>query len=569
MPESFIINNKTVSNKTNIANAFNKYFINIGPSLSNKIPATTDKPDKYMKSHIIESIFIKPVVENEVESLIKNLKTAAAGWDSISSDIVKNAYKSFIKPLTHVLNLSITKGVFPNCMKIAKVLPLFKSGEKTKISNYRPISILPVFSKLLERLMYNRILSFIDKHKLLYSNQFGFRVKHSTALALSVLVDKITTSFTEQKTTVGVFLDFSKAFDTVNHDILLQKLYSYGIRGLAYDWVKSYISNRYQYVVFDNVCSNRELITCGVPQGSILGPLLFILYINDIAHVSDKLYSILFADDSNMFCTGSNINTLISTMNNELKKVIDWLNINKLSLNVDKSNYMVFSRKHILTVCDVSINSTSLNRIYQTKFLGVHIDWKLSWNYHVTYVKNKIAKSIGILCKAKKTLKSDSLITLYYSFVFPYLSYCMEIWGGCCYTVLKPLFIQQKRIIKIISSDKGSLSSTSRFKQLKILTVSKVYVYKLLLFCFKYANNMLPNTICDLFIHRSEIHSYNTRNSNALELPRLCPEYVKQSFKYNVIKVYNKAISMFDFALKYKTFKSKIREYLLDNDFIY
>jgi hypothetical protein len=522
-----------------------------------------------MKTYVIDTIFIKPVVEREVITLIKKLKTAASGWDSISSDIVKNAYASFIKPLTHVLNLSITKGVFPNCMKIAKVLPLFKSGEKTKVSNFRPIPILPVFSKLLERLMYNRILSFIDKHNLLYSNQFGFRTKHSTSLALSILVDQITTSFTEQKSTVGVFLDFSKAFDTVNHDILLQKLYAYGIRGLALDWIKTYISNRYQYVIFDNVCSDRELITCGVPQGSILGPLLFLLYINDIAHVSDKLYSILFADDSNMFCTGNNINTLISTMNSELDKIIDWLNINKLSLNVEKSNYMIFSRKHVIVLRDVCINNTSLTRIYQTKFLGVNIDWKLSWNYHVTYVKNKIAKSIGILSKAKKMLKSDSLITLYYSFVFPYLTYCIEIWGGSCTTILKPLIIQQKRIVKLISNDKGSLSSTARFKNLKILSVSKIYVYKMLLFCFKYANNMLPRTICNLFTHRSEIHAYNTRNSNAIELPRLCPEYVKQSFKYNAIKIYNKAISMFDFSLKYKMYKKKIREYLLANDLIY
>ena len=454
-------------------------------------------------------------------------------------------------------------------MKIAKVLPLFKSGEKTKISNYRPISILPVFSKLLERLMYNRILLFIDKHNVLYCNQFGFRVRHSTALALSVLVDKITTSFSEQKHTVGVFLDFSKAFDTVNHDILLQKLYAYGIRGLAYNWIKSYISNRYQYVSFDNVCSDRELITCGVPQGSILGPLLFILYINDIAHVSDKLYSILFADDSNMFCTGNNINSLISLMNTEISKIIDWLHINKLSLNVEKSNYMIFSRKHISTVRDVSINNCQLKRIYQTKFLGVFIDWKLSWTYHINYVKNKISKSIGILCKARKILKSASLITLYYSFVFPYLTYCIEIWGGSCASVLKPLIVQQNRIVKLISDDKGSVSTTARYKKLEILSVSKIYVYKLVLLSFKYATNILPKTICTLFTHRYQIHSYNTRNSNTLDLPRLCPEYVKHSFKYNFIKVYNKVINTFDFTVKYTSFKSTVRQYLQEKDIDY
>ena len=564
-PEYFVINNKKVSDKKDIAISFNNYFTNIGPNLSKNIPPSQNTHMDNMPERQTNSIFIKPVIEKEVENLIKSLKTTAAGWDSISSNIVKSMYNSFITPLTHVLNLSITQGVFPNCMKIAKVLPLFKSGDKTNILNYRPISILPVFSKILERLMYNRLLVFIDKHGLLYRNQFGFRTKHSTALALTVLVDKITNTFDTQDHMVGVFLDFSKAFDTVDHHILLDKLAHYGIRGLALQWITSYLTSRVQYVCFDNICSDRESIVCGVPQGSILGPLLFLLYINDISNVSDKVFSILFADDSNVFCTGKNIYEVINNMNRELNKIIIWLHTNKLTLNVDKSNYIIFSRQKITTHNDIKIDNTTLKRIYETKFLGVYIDAKLSWKTHVSYIKNKISKGIGILCKARKSLTTDALVTLYYSFIYPYLSYCLEIWGACYTTYLNALFLQQKRILRIITSSEWRASTTPIFKSLKILSITKLYTYRILLFWFKYENNMLPESIYGIFIRRNEIHSHNTRHNTMFHIPHISTEISRHSFVYNAIKIYNTNYTKCNFNVKLNCFKKNVKEFLLQS----
>ena len=285
------------------------------------------------------SIFIAPVVENEVHSLILNLKSNSPGWDSVSATIIKSAERTILKPLTHVLNLSVTTGTFPSEMKIARVIPLLKTGDPMVLTNYRPVSVLPVFSKVLERLMYNRLISFVNKHKLLYSYQFGFRERYSTSLAMINLVDRISQALDDGDYVLGLYLDFTKAFDTVNHQILLQKLEHYGIRGIGLEWFRSYLSHREQYVDFDGTKSKTNWVKCGVPQGSILGPLLFLLYINDLSNVSSFLFSLLFADDSNMFASGKDPNELIHSTNEEIKKISNWLDINKLTLNVKKNTF--------------------------------------------------------------------------------------------------------------------------------------------------------------------------------------------------------------------------------------
>ena len=227
-------------------------------------------------------------------------------------------------------------------MKIAKITPLFKSGDTDKLSNYRPISVLPVFSKLLERIMYNRVYSHLINHQLLYERQFGFQKNCSTEYAILQLTKEIYESFDENKFTLGVFIDLSKAFDTVNHKILLRKLTYFGIKGVYLDWFKSYLRNRKQFISYNDKSSSILDITCGVPQGSILGPLLFLLYVNDLQKASSIVKPIMFADDTNIFFSDKHITSLFSTMNNELKNIQSWFNSNKLSLNASKTIYIYF-----------------------------------------------------------------------------------------------------------------------------------------------------------------------------------------------------------------------------------
>ena len=332
----FKMNDSVINDKKVIADGFNQFYINVGPNLASKIPKHDNSPTDNIGIRNIDSMLVEPVIAEEVCKIIGQLKISSAGYDSIDVGVVKKTFVHFIFPLTHVLNLSLMNGIVPNELKIARVVPIFKSGDTMLFSNYRPVSVLPLFSKILERLMYTRLLSFINKHNLLYKFQFGFRKGHSPNLALICLVDRITAALENGDFVLGVFLDFSKAFDTVDHKILLKKLEYYGIRGCALNWFKSYLENREQFVMYNGVASDYGKISCGVPQGSILGPLLFLIYINDLANVSDKLFSLLFADDSNMFLTGKDVDSLIESMNFEMTKVVKWLQINKLSLNLKK-----------------------------------------------------------------------------------------------------------------------------------------------------------------------------------------------------------------------------------------
>lgn len=237
-------------------------------------------------------------------------------------------------------------GIFPDKLKIAKVVPIYKKGDQNQFLNYRPVSVLSCFSKILERLMFKRVQTFLAKHNVLTNSQYGFRQGHSTELALIEAVDKLRSPIINNNTCIAVFLDLSKAFDTIDHGILLQKLDRYGIRGICLNWFESYLSDRLQFTSFNNIKSKLQTVRCGVPQGSILGPLLFIIYMNDISLVSKKAEVVLFADDTNIFFTGNDPYQLENNVVNELSLFSDWFIANKLSLNISKTNFIVFNNTH-------------------------------------------------------------------------------------------------------------------------------------------------------------------------------------------------------------------------------
>ena len=562
----FTVNNNVTTDKVKIADGFNNFFINIGPTLAKKIPRDTRSPTEYMKNRVTEQMVVEPVVEDEVESIIKSLKDGSPGWDAISSQVVKTTYRSFIQPITHIVNLSLMTGIFPTELKIARVTPLFKSADSTLFSNYRPVSVLPLFSKILERLMYTRLLSFLNKHKVLYLYQFGFRSFHSPNLALILLVDKISQALENGEYVLGLFLDFSKAFDTVNHDILYEKLEFYGIRGVPLSWFKSYLTDRKQYVEYNNAQSSMDIIKCGVPQGSILGPLLFLIYINDLAGVSEKLFALLFADDSNIFLSGKDPDELIRTMNEEMVAVVDWLNLNKLSLNLKKTHFIIFSRKRekVDVTENVIVNNSIIDRIDKTKFLGVIIDQHLSFLSHISYLKGKVARGIGILRKARMYFTQETLKTLYNSFVYPYFTYCIEVWGNVYSTNLDPLFKMQKWAVRVVTCTKRRDSTAPLFDELKLLKLNDIYVYFVTLMMYKYHHNCLPQVIQNLFVRNNTIHQYPTRQP--LHVPLSRTNLTSRNVRVTGVKLYNHFFHILKWDVFYVTFKYNFKKYLLQND---
>ena len=327
-------------------------------------------------------------------SLARTIKPKSTeGHDGISNKIMKLSIEEISVPLSHVFNLSMSSGVVPRQMKIAKVTPIHKNGNHQILANYRPISILPALSKLLEKVVYSRLYRFLENNDLLFNDQYGFRKKHSTMHPILKLL-KHTTDSNDTRTkdiTVATFLDLSKAFDSVSHNILLYKLNYYGIRGIANEWFKDYLTGRQQYTEANNVLSDIKDIECGVPQGSILGPLLFLIYVNDLEK-STTLPILTLADDTTILASGNNIDDVTVKLNSELRNVANWLSHNRLLLNIDKSRFMVLAPPNTRTSTNsiVHINNISVKRVSKSnpgdksvKFLGLHLDENLTWQYHI------------------------------------------------------------------------------------------------------------------------------------------------------------------------------------------
>lgn len=370
---------------------FNNFFAHVGASLSKNIKPSNGNPLDYIKCNFPPLLQFENTDTVEVLEIISKLKLSAAGHDDIGASLIKSVSSSILEPLTYIFNLSLQTGSVPKDLKIAKVIPLHKSGDIRCFNNYRPISILPCFSKILDKLVYKRILAHLKEHSILYEHQYGFRENHSTDMALLHLVEKIYSAINNNEYAIGIFLDLSKAFDTVDHSILLSKLHHYGFQGFSFSWLTSYVSNREQFVIVNGCASSRAQLTYGVPQGSILGPLLFL--INDLATVSSTVFPILFADDTNLILTHKHFDSLISEANSGITKFSDWFHTNKLSLNIKKSNFIIFTgknKKYCKSRAKLFIDGNDIIQVPSTKFLGVLIDENLSWKEHIKSVNNKV-----------------------------------------------------------------------------------------------------------------------------------------------------------------------------------
>ena len=422
------------------------------------------------------------------------LKTC--GYDNISNVFIRAAASELSPILTDFFTFSFNKGLFPSSLKIAKVVPILKSGDNKLTSNYRLISLLSSFSKILEKIIYNRLTNFLNKHEIIHKHQYGFREHHSTELAVSDILSTCYKSIQNNQHTCFLMLDLKKAFDTVNHNILIKKLEFYGIRGIANNLMKNYLTNRRQYVSIDQQSSSPFSITHGVPQGSVLGPLLFLIYINDLPNCTTSPPR-LFADDTCVIMKDSNLKSFEVKCSNELHSLL-LMNANKLTINTTKSQALVipFKSKLINVNINIAFNQAQLQVLPNLKYLGICLDKNLNFSKHLNYIESKIARATGILYKCKPYFSSKILRILYYSLFYPHIKYGIVTWGFTYKSYLKRLKVIQNKAIYAITKTKSYKQKLAPlYHKLKILPIRQLYKIEIAKFIHKLSTSSLPYSI--------------------------------------------------------------------------
>ena len=496
----------------------------------------------------------------------------SCGPSSISTNLLKRHANIFCEPLKLVINNSFAEGKFPDLLKIANVCPIYKKGDRNKCENYRPISLLSNLSKLFERAMHTRLYNFLSTNKSLYELQFGFRHKYSTNHALLSIVEKIRESLDNKTFSCGVFVDLEKAFDTVNHTILLKKLEHYGIRGPANSWFLSYLTSRKQKVVFDGFSSQLLDISCGVPQGSILGPLLFLIYINDM-HTAVKFSTVYhFADDTNLLYHHKNPKILRKHMNADLKLLFNWLCANRLSLNVSKTEFIIFRPPNLKLSARITLtlNRTTIFESTKIKYLGVILDNKLSWKHHIFELCKKLNRAVGMLYKLRRLNYNKSLLlSLYFSIFQSHLTYGICLWGNADPAILHKICLCQKRAVRVVAGLGYGESTKYVFRELKLLKVEDLFQTQFASVMWDLDHGTLPTCFNNIFRHVSDIHHYNTRSSAAQKLSENVRIHTKthgeHMLKFIGPKILNelKNHDFFNLSKTKKTFQAKYKQYLL------
>ena len=545
------IDNLEIHDSKQIANEFGHYFSKIGKTYADKIKPSKTNISDYLKviPRNVKSLYLTPTTNSEIIRLINKLPNKkSTGYDGIDNVILKHIKECISPTIATLFNLSMLEGKFPDMMKLAEVVPLYKSKEMHLLNNYRPISLLITISKLLEKIMYARTYSFLQTTGQLFESQYGFRKGHSCEYAISELISVILKNKEANRYTISLFLDLSKAFDSLKHNTLLKKLELYGVRGVALNWYSSYLNSRELRAKCmtssgDFEVSQKYPVTYGTPQGSCLGPLLFLLFCNDLRLHLTYLSCIQFADDTTLYTSGKNIRLLECEINHDLEIISDWFKANKLTLNADKTACMIFPpNKNSVNSIRVKILDQAIPICTQTKFLGLWLDRNLCWDKHLSVTCSKMKQNLGLMRKCKNHLDNRVLRIMYYAHIHSHLSYSILVWGSTTKgSNLKKLQKIQNACIKTMQPN---MKLTEGFRNLKILTVHELVDLELCKFFFKLMNGMLPPKLTDCMLKDSrgltlrKCHDYMTRHKSLPNLPRANDTQYKNSFLTRSNKLY-------------------------------